>query len=59
MLQFASLIAAGLVELGDQTSATLMQLPESRDRVVLSERGQLLIEAWLAGDETKYLELIS
>src|SRR5262245_3527610 len=58
VLQFASLIAAGLVRLADQTAATPWQLPESRHQVVLSERGSQLIEAWMAGDEKKYLELV-
>jgi HNH endonuclease len=58
VLQFASLIAAGLVRLADQTAATPWQLPESRHQVVLSERGSQLIEAGMAGDEKKYLELV-
>jgi hypothetical protein len=57
-LQFASLIDAGLVKLANQTAATPWQLPESRHQVVLSERGSQLIEAWMAGDEKKYLELV-
>ena len=58
VLQFASLLAAGLVQLGEQITAIPWQLPESRHRVLLSERGTLLIEAWMAGDEKRYLELI-
>jgi hypothetical protein len=57
VLQFANLIATGLVKLGEQNTATPWQIPESRHQV-LSERGVQLIEAWLAADEKKYLEFI-
>jgi len=58
VLQFASLLGAGLAKLADQTSATPWQSPESRHQVVLSERGIQVVEAWMAGDEKKYLELV-
>jgi len=37
VLHFASLLAAGFVQLGEQTFAIPWQLPESRHRVLLSE----------------------
>ena len=58
LLQYAGLLSAGLVKLGDQKEATPMQLPESRHQVLLSERGEQLLDAWMAGDERKYLELV-
>ena len=58
VLQFTSLLAAGLVQLGEQISATPWQLPENRHRVLLSERGTQLVEAWMAGDERRYLEVL-
>lgn len=58
VLQFAGLLGAGLVILTDQSAATPWQLPESRHQVVLSERGTQLVEAWMAGDDQKYLQLI-
>jgi len=58
VLQFANLIASGLVELGEQKAASPWQLPESRHRVVLNETGMALMEAWMADDEKKYLQLI-
>jgi hypothetical protein len=58
VIQFAGLLGAGLVVLVEQNTATPWQLPESRHRVVLSETGAQLVEAWMAGDESRYLELI-
>lgn len=58
VLQFASLLAARLVRLADQNTATPWQLPESRHQVLLSERGIRLVEAWMAGDDGKYLEFV-
>jgi len=54
VLQFAGLIASGLVELTDETVATPWQITQSSHRVALSQRGKLLVEAWRAGDEERY-----
>jgi HNH endonuclease len=58
VLQFASLFSAELVTL-ESIMVTPMQVPETRHKVLLSPRGSQLIEAWMAGDEKKYRELIS
>jgi hypothetical protein len=48
-----------LVRLADQNAVTPMQVPESRHQVLLSERGIQLVEAWMAVDERKYIELVN
>src|SRR5262245_52018035 len=58
VLRFASLVADGLVTIGPQISATPFQVPESKHQVRLSERGALLIEAWMAENGDKYRALI-
>lgn len=60
VLIFAGLFASGLVEFGDQfCEATYYNIIESRHEVRLSEKGRQLVEAWRAGDESKYTALLS
>jgi hypothetical protein len=60
VLKFAGLFAAGLVEFGDQVcEETFKNFVESRHTVRLSEKGKQLVEAWRAGDESKYTALLS
>jgi hypothetical protein len=62
VLKFAGLFAAGLVQFGSQAASSFMtgsSGPTSSHQVVLSEKGKLLVEAWLAGDEKKYRELLA
>lgn len=56
ILRFARLMAGGLVVPG--SSAFFAQQGTSWAEVRLSEKGKLLVEAWLAGDEAKYRALI-
>ena len=64
LIKFAGLIGAELVEIAN-TDTTYMAPNEPRKftqtthNLKLTNRGTLLIEAWLAGNETKYRELIS
>lgn len=66
-LRFAGLVAAGLVEIADsQFSVGIRYVSNARPpspptsppttavRVRLSEKGRLLVESWLKGDEAKY-----
>jgi hypothetical protein len=60
VLKFAGLFAAGLVEFGNQIcEETFSNFIESRHEVRLSEKGRQLVEAWRAGDESKYTALLS
>jgi hypothetical protein len=60
VLRFAGLFAAGLVEFGDQIcEETFSNFIESRHEVRLSDKGRQLVEAWRAGDESKYTALLS
>jgi len=60
VLRFAGLFATGLVEFGDQIcEETFSNFIESRHEVRLSEKGRQLVEAWRAGDESKYAALLS
>jgi HNH endonuclease len=56
VLRFAALFAAGLIQFGQQVAlnAIIRSAPTSSHQVVLSDKGVRLVEAWLAGDETKY-----
>jgi len=54
VLQFAGLVAAGLVVITDETVATPWQVTQSSHRVGLTEQGERLVEAWLAGDEMTF-----
>jgi len=58
VLQFAGLISAGLATLENELKIP-WQIPKTRHKVLLSERGMQLVEAWMEGDERKYKELIS
>ncbi len=64
VLTFAGLIGARLVEIA-QTEMTIMAPNERRKftqtshKLAMTERGRLLIEAWLTGNEQRYCELIS
>jgi hypothetical protein len=62
MLWFAGLIAAGLATFGAQqgggSSSTGGGVP-SVHQVVLTEKGRLLVEAWLSGDVAKYRAAMS
>jgi hypothetical protein len=59
VLEFAGLIASGLVEITQETVATPMQISQSSHRVALTPRGQLLVDAWLAGDEGQYRQALT
>ncbi len=62
LLQFAGLIAAGLVEQGASIGGGLWgggTPATSVHQLILTERGKLLVEAWLAGDEDKYRALVA
>ena len=54
VLQFAGLIAAGLVRMNDFAYSTMTGNVSSAHLVGLTEKGRLLIEAWLSGDAEKY-----
>ena len=55
VLRFAGLFAAGLVKFGSQLcEETFTNFIETRHEVELSDKGRALVEAWRAGDETKY-----
>lgn len=54
VLQFAGLVAAGLVAITEETVATPWQITQSSHRVALTEKGNALVEAWLQGDEEKF-----
>lgn len=54
VLQFAGLIAADLVAISDETVATPWQITQSSHRIGLTEKGKLLVEAWLAGNEMQF-----
>jgi hypothetical protein len=66
-LNFAGLIAADLVRIGDtDTTLTIsagdlkqVKFRQSTHRLELTEKGRLLIDAWLAGDEEKYRQQLS
>lgn len=62
VLKFAKLMAAGLVEFGPQDSSSLLGpgiVSMSSHQVKLSNKGTLLVEAWISGNEEKYRELLS
>jgi len=60
VLRFAGLFAADLVEFGSHMcEETFSNFMDSRHEVILSERGRQLVEAWRAGDESKYTALLS
>jgi hypothetical protein len=56
LLQFAGLIAAGLVRTNAGIGGGSVQQPTSAHQVILTEKGKALVAAWLAGDEAKYRE---
>ena len=74
LLHFAGLIAAGLVEVkqfafagsarskfvmnGDYASAATAPPPATGARVGLSEKGRLLVDSWLNGDERTYAKAL-
>jgi len=64
LIQFSSLIGAELVEIAN-TESTHMAPNEQRKftqtshNLKLTTRGELLIEAWLSGNEAKYRNLVS
>lgn len=59
VLRFAGLIAAGLVEFGEQVWMNQLSIPgpapASSHKLKLSRRGEALVDAWLAGDEAAYV----
>ena len=59
VLQFAGLIAAGLVSTHAAISGFTQSTVTSYHYVYLSPKGKLLVEAWLAGDEAKYREAMN
>lgn len=64
LLHFAGLMGAGLVEIRS-TDTTFMAPNEPRKftqtthNLQLTQKGKLLLDAWLSGDENRYRELIS
>jgi len=67
LLKFASLISAGFVRIVETESAGSMRysggglsisVSESSHRVDLADRGKVLIEAWLKGNEVAYKKAI-
>jgi hypothetical protein len=62
LLRFSGLIAAGLVELAASQYSVGVRFgnspptapPTTAVRVKLTEKGRLLVEAWLKGDEERY-----
>jgi hypothetical protein len=59
VLRFAGLFASGLVEFGTQIcEETFSQFIETRHEVVLSEKGKLLVDAWLKGDDKAYSSVL-
>ena len=54
VLQFAGLVAGGLVAITVETVATPWQITQSSHRVALTEKGSALVDAWLAGGEKKF-----
>lgn len=62
VLKFAGLIAADLVGFGSQVSSSIMKnpawVPTSSHQVHLTEKGKLLVEAWIKGDEDRYKEAL-
>jgi len=62
LLRFAGLIAAGLVQEGSAVGGGLVMgnnVSTSVHQVQLTERGRLLLEAWLEGDEESYRNIVS
>ena len=58
VLQFAGLIAAGLVKTGSSLGGGTQIRALSAHKVVLTEKGRLLVEAWLKGDENMYSNVL-
>lgn len=62
VLRFAGLIAAGLVEICEAREAgglsysngSVVHPPSTALRVQLSQRGKMLVDAWIKGDEGQY-----
>ena len=58
VLRFAGLIAAGLVEFGEQVWANALSVPgpppSSSHKLKLTAKGEALVNAWVAGDEDAY-----
>jgi hypothetical protein len=69
VLKFAGFFAAGLVQFGEQSATDTfsgtgadsdsVNLYASCHEVYLSQKGNLLVEAWKAGDEAKYKYALS
>ncbi|MCE7904152.1 MAG: hypothetical protein DYH20_16390 [Gammaproteobacteria bacterium PRO9] len=61
-LKFAGLVAAGLVEVAESQFSAGVRLgnsaptspPTTAVRVKLSDKGKLLVDSWLKGDESQY-----
>jgi HNH endonuclease len=67
LLRFSGLIAAGLVEIADSQVSIGMRYgkdspptspPTTAVRVRLSSKGQLLVDAWMKGDEERYVQAL-
>jgi HNH endonuclease len=56
VLQFAGLIAAGLVRTGSGIGGGSLERPTSAQQVILTDKGKALVQAWLTGEEAKYRE---
>jgi hypothetical protein len=62
VLQFAGLIAAGLVGFGAGGAAPVDQfgaVKASSHQLRLTDKGERLVDAWMAGDEAKYREALA
>jgi hypothetical protein len=63
ILRFAKLIARGLVAIAEtdlvaQRYTNNLKLTHTSHRVALTESGVMLLEAWLSGDEKKFLDFL-
>ena len=64
VLRFAGLIGAGLVAIVEtdrtfKAAGDHHKFTQTSHNLALTEKGSILVEAWLAGNEPKYRELIS
>lgn len=59
ILRFAGLFSAGLVQFTNWYATTTTSGHQSGCLVSLTETGEQLVEAWLAGDEKKYQKLLT
>jgi len=58
VLKFARLIAHGLARLGE-SMAFVRNVAQSSHTVVITDKGRMLVETWLAGDQERYQRLLN